>query len=64
MAKLVSAVDVYVGLGLVSPFREDILKKIISLLSHPFPRVSIISLLQQITNTIRYAMLPLMHCLF
>ena len=37
--RLHAAVDVYVALGQVEQVRHEVLKKLTSLLSHPFPKV-------------------------
>ena len=40
MTRLLSAIDVYGGLGLVNTIREDVIRKLVGMLTHPFPRVS------------------------
>ena len=39
VVKLHAAVDVYVALGEVEQIRHEVFKKLVSLLSHPFPKV-------------------------
>jgi hypothetical protein len=41
MQKLTLALDVYRGLGAISSVRADALVKVLSMLLHPFPKVTI-----------------------
>ena len=45
--KLLAAIEVYIGLGTTQSIRNDVLKKLTALLTHPYPRVCFLSLSAQ-----------------